>query len=213
MKTRDRILLAARRLFNLHGYGNVTIAQLAKELKMTKGNLWYHFNDKQSLLEALSEEFITLYDTRRKLHADPNDILESYVAFLNTVASEIREFRFLYRDQADYGEHTQSMLDQLPIIYAESEVQLVEFFSLMKQQGYLLINDAAIAPLAINVILVLRYNLEFMRERQLLVVEGAGAVVQTFQQHLSLFADKLSPAAIKYFKVALATHPAEKIAG
>jgi hypothetical protein len=72
----------------------------------------------------------------------------------------------------------------------------------MKQAGYLEVEDRDIEPLVWNVIVVLRYNIEFLRERQIISSEGSGAVVQTLEQHLTLFADKLTPEAIKYFDVA-----------
>ena len=131
MKTRDRILLTARSLFNQLGYGNVTIALLAQKLSMAKGNLWYHFNDKRALLSALSEEFIALDQARRKIQPQNGAVLDSYIEFLQTLAHEIREYRFLFRDQADYGEHTEVMLKHLPIIYQEPQQQFQAFFQAM----------------------------------------------------------------------------------
>jgi len=210
MKTRDRILVAARNMFNEHGFGNVSVAMLAKELKMAKGNLWYHFNDKRSLLDALSQEFIELDDERRKIGPIEDAVLESYVHFLNTLASEIREFRFLFRDHSDYGEHSEVMLQHLPIIYEESSTQFSQFYKAMRKAGYLNIDDGDIESLVWNVIVILRYNLEFLRERRMLAVEGSGPVLQTLHQHLTLFADKLSPPAIKFFNTAFADEPALK---
>ena len=123
MKTRDRILVTARQLFNKLGYGNVTVALLAGHLNIAKGNLWYHFNDKRSLLEALSMEFIELDKRRRKIEPQANNILEGYVRFLSVLEEEIREFRFLFRDQSEYGEHSESLRDHLPIIYDESVIR------------------------------------------------------------------------------------------
>ena len=212
MKTRDRILLTARSMFNEHGYGNVTVAMLSQELNMTKGNLWYHFNNKRSLLEALSKEFIELDGKRRMIEPDDTAILESYVRFLNALAQEFREFRFLFRDHSDYGDHTAIMLDHLPTILNESLEQFIRFFRAMKKNGYLTIQNSDIESLALNVVLVLRYNLEFMRERQLLSKEGSGAVMLTLKQHLTLFSDKLSPNAIDFFRIAFADKSAEQVA-
>jgi AcrR family transcriptional regulator len=203
MKTKERILLTARQMFNDLGYGNVTVAMLAEQLNMAKGNLWYHFNDKRSLLEALSLEFIEIDQKRRDIVPEENSVLEGYVQLLNTLAHEIRDFRFLFRDHSDYGEHSDSMLNHLPIIYDESLAQFRQFFIAMKKADHLNIEDNQIDPLALNSVIVLRYNLEFMRERQLLARAETGSVALTFEQHLTLFSDKLSAESLEFFRVSL----------
>lgn len=203
MKTKDRILLNARQMFNEFGYGNVTVAMLAERLGIAKGNLWYHFNDKRSLLEALSLEYIELDKERRKIIPEENVILDGYVRLLNTLANQIRDFRFLFRDHSDYGEHSESMLNHLPIIYDESLAQFKQFFIAMKEANYLDIEDSQIDSLALNSVIIIRYNLEFMRERQLLTQEDNGSVLLTFEQHLTLFSDKLSAESLKFLRASL----------
>ena len=69
----------------------------------------------------------------------------------------------------------------------------------MKKAGHLDIKDNQIDPLALNSVIVLRYNLEFMRERQLLARAETGSVALTFKQHLTLFSDKLSAESLEFF--------------
>lgn len=47
MKTRDRILDAARILYNQHGVANVSVQDICNELNISKGNFWYHFQSKE----------------------------------------------------------------------------------------------------------------------------------------------------------------------
>jgi hypothetical protein len=56
MTKKDFILQQATQYFNKNGYGSVTLLELAQELNMSRGNLTYHFKDKNALLEAISEE-------------------------------------------------------------------------------------------------------------------------------------------------------------
>ena len=53
MKTAERILLVALTLFNERGERNVTAADIALELDMSPGNLYYHFKGKESIVIAL----------------------------------------------------------------------------------------------------------------------------------------------------------------
>ena len=54
--TKQRIIAAAIEEFNKHGYASVTLFELAKVIGMTRGNLTYHFKDKDQLLLAIVEE-------------------------------------------------------------------------------------------------------------------------------------------------------------
>lgn len=62
--TRDKILNAARNLFNKQAYSNVTIRMIAKELQISSGNLNYHFKKKEEILEALYFEMVAEFDAR-----------------------------------------------------------------------------------------------------------------------------------------------------
>ena len=77
--------MTERKIFNKHGYGNVTVVMLAHQLNMTKGNLWYHFTNKRALLEALSEEFFEADDQRRKRTPVDSIILKSYIDFFKFI--------------------------------------------------------------------------------------------------------------------------------
>ena len=55
--TRQRIMKKAVELFNKNGFASVTLFEIAGALKMTRGNLVYHFKDKDLLLKAISDEF------------------------------------------------------------------------------------------------------------------------------------------------------------
>jgi AcrR family transcriptional regulator len=60
--TRTRIVDCAIRLFNQHGLQSVTIEQICTELKISPGNLTYHFKRKDDLiratLDALKERMV-----------------------------------------------------------------------------------------------------------------------------------------------------------
>lgn len=54
--TREKILDAAKTIFNENGFGAVTLHELAQNLGMSRGNLTYHFKNKELLLNAIAEE-------------------------------------------------------------------------------------------------------------------------------------------------------------
>ncbi len=57
MDTKQKILQTATKVFNKKGFSAVTMNELAQEaLDMSRGNLTYHFKDKEALLEAIGQE-------------------------------------------------------------------------------------------------------------------------------------------------------------
>jgi len=56
LKTRERILEAARILFNQHGMDEISTRQIATELGISHGNLCYHFPRKEDIIEALYQQ-------------------------------------------------------------------------------------------------------------------------------------------------------------
>ena len=193
MKTKDRILETARKLFNARRFGNVTTAELASECGIAEGNLWYHFKNKRALLEAIAEQFLVdVEDRLALLPSDPEVILKEYVDMLFALMSEIRQYRFLYRDQADYGAHTDNLLKRLPGIYRDTQTQFQTFFHGMIKGEHLNLDPQRIPALATTSVLILRYHLEFLRESGQDSDIGSGAVRAAVEQHLTLFEQALS---------------------
>lgn len=56
LKTRERILEAARTLFNKNGTDEVSTRHIATELGISHGNLCYHFPRKEDIIEALYKQ-------------------------------------------------------------------------------------------------------------------------------------------------------------
>lgn len=62
--TKEKILETSRLLFNELGYSQVTIRMIALELKMSSGNLNYHYKKREDILEALYFEMVAVFDER-----------------------------------------------------------------------------------------------------------------------------------------------------
>lgn len=56
MTTKEKIIHQATQYFNKVGYGSTSLFELANEIGMSRGNLTYHFKDKDALLEAIADE-------------------------------------------------------------------------------------------------------------------------------------------------------------
>jgi len=58
-QTRERIVHAARRLFNRHGFEQVSIDRVMSEAGLTRGGFYHHFDSKDDLYAAAVASFST----------------------------------------------------------------------------------------------------------------------------------------------------------
>lgn len=107
MKTAQRILLTATQLFNELGERNVTANDIALELGISPGNLYYHFKGKDGIVSAI---FASYYREMAGCLATPlitEDFLdqrrplERGWLFLTVLLEVMYGHRFLYLNQSD----------------------------------------------------------------------------------------------------------------
>lgn len=70
MTTKEKIIESAIELFNRQGYGVVTLTELADHLEMSRGNLAYHFRDKELILEEIARNLQREIDEEMKKRRD-----------------------------------------------------------------------------------------------------------------------------------------------
>jgi len=208
MKTRDRIVVTAQRLFNEAGYGAVTTAALAERLGMAEGNLWYHFKTKRALLDAIGERFAAAIEARLALEPE-GDPVEAYARLLRSMMAEFRDFRFLYRDQPAYGDHAAVIAAHAADWTRQTFTQIEAHLAALVSAGSLDLPPARLADVAINATILLRYGLEHERELGAATASGTGAVRRTLLRHLILFEHALAPAALARLKAAIEAIEAE----
>jgi len=58
---RQRIVIAADKLFYLHGYDNTSFSDIADAVGISRGNFYYHFKSKDEILHAVIDTRVTSY--------------------------------------------------------------------------------------------------------------------------------------------------------
>ncbi|HKK77508.1 MAG TPA: TetR family transcriptional regulator [Saprospiraceae bacterium] len=96
--TKQKILNAARKLFNTFGYSQVTIRMIATELGMSSGNLNYHFRKREDILEALYFEMVEVFDQRIQQLERQNFSLKSMKLDIQTSMQRMIDYRFFWTD-------------------------------------------------------------------------------------------------------------------
>jgi AcrR family transcriptional regulator len=124
MKTAQRILLTALALFNRHGENTVTSVDIALELDISPGNLYYHFKGKESMVVALMQMHeehmlrVLVSDKLEALHA------EDIMYYLYLLIDSLHVFRFFYRSPADLAEKYPAIIKKRKAILSKLNSQL-----------------------------------------------------------------------------------------
>ncbi len=101
MKTRERILQTCLELFNEEGEPNVTTLDIANEMDISPGNLYYHFKGKEAIIPELYDRFDLELTKILKAPIDNPLSVEDNWFFLYVVFEEIYTHRFIYRNLTD----------------------------------------------------------------------------------------------------------------
>ena len=97
-QTRERILETSLLLFNRLGAPHVTTADIAGEMNISPGNLYYHFRNRDQIVAELYAAFETRLDDLLGAPEGRLADVEDLWLFLHLLFEAMWEFRFLYRD-------------------------------------------------------------------------------------------------------------------
>jgi len=97
-RTRERILELSLRLFNDFGEPNVNTTLIAEEMNISPGNLYYHFRNKDDIINCLFQQFEREIDQLLQLPSGRQANVEDAWLFLHVLFELIWKYRFFYRD-------------------------------------------------------------------------------------------------------------------
>lgn len=127
MKTKDRILLTSIELFNRNGVMAVTTNHISKAMKISPGNLYFYFDNKEEILvelfEAMAKETYEVWRPRRLKKVTP-------LSFVSENFELYWRYRFFHREMyalrrkdpklaKKWKAHIQKMLKLLVILYRQ----------------------------------------------------------------------------------------------
>ena len=99
MRTREKILQTARRMFNEHGIENTSAKMIAAEMEISDGNLRYHFRTKEDLVYGLYMQLVEGFN-RQFTPYDQDEFPRLWEIYqtLQSVYSRLYEHRYLMAD-------------------------------------------------------------------------------------------------------------------
>ena len=114
ISTKDLILEVALVLLNERGESNVTSVDLANEMNISPGNLYYHFKGKEQVVEELYAQYharvlVSLQEITKQANGDAKATLAS----LAVVSDVLQQFRFISQDMLGINERYPSLRESL----------------------------------------------------------------------------------------------------
>ncbi len=156
-RTRERILVTSLALFNRHGTAHVTTADIAGEMNISPGNLYYYFGNKD---EIVGELCATFEERLRPLLFNPRDrkiSVEDLWLWLHLFFELMAEYRFLHRDLDEIASRDRRIGMQFGRLLRQGVGTVVELCRGMVDAGAMVAANRDIAALAHNVVLVATY--------------------------------------------------------
>lgn len=158
--TPDRILEAARILFNAKGYAATSLSEIAASIGISQGNLTYHFPSKSDLALRLQTHAQEQARARRS-SKQPGAVADDYIEHLIFAMKLTWDHRFLLRDRIHFAE-------KLGASNTDFEADFDELFALLKRidsEG-LFRKDAVqdLTILARSIWIMSRYWIDYLRD-------------------------------------------------
>jgi AcrR family transcriptional regulator len=197
VKTREKILHTSLQLFNEEGESHVTTVDIANEMDISPGNLYYHFKGKEIIIEILFEKFEDEFSDI--LHAPINKELkiEDSWYYLYVVFEEMYHYRFIYQNLSDLLQRYEIINKRFRKLLNLKFQTASSIITTLREANILSIDDDAVDVLVNNIIMTITYWIAYSnlkdgkQPEQILLHKGVFQV-------LSLIAPFLSQGKLEY---------------
>jgi AcrR family transcriptional regulator len=192
--TRTRILTACRELFNERGPADVTTAQIAAAVGINEGNLYYHFNRKEQILEALYEAFERALQHTASPDALMGEDHERHSRYFSGWFTLMWEWRFFYRDGGLVYRLAPSLRSRLKSLSDKGQEQLRRALDYQVQAGLVKLTPEEMDRVIVNAWIVASYWIDYLRSRHGIAEITREHVGWGAMQVMSLYLPYLTPA-------------------
>ena len=164
-QTRQRILESALTMFNALGEPNVTTNHIADELEISPGNLYYHFRNKDDIIEQLFARFEERMDAALAAPEGRLPGLEDIWLQLHLVFECIWDYRFLHRDLVEILSRNRRLRLRFARILRRADEQAHAVMRGLVQAGIMRASKDEVAATATNVLVIATFWLNYAAAR------------------------------------------------
>ena len=198
-RTRERILETGLALFNRHGAPQVTTADIADEMEISPGNLYYHFSNKDEIVFELYTQYeagvLPLYADRGARPLDVDDLW----LWLHLLFEQMWRYRFLHRDLDQLTSQNAKLGARFGALLRLGATTVIQLCHGLAKAGAMRASEREIESLAQNVVLVAAYWSSYDRVRRSADAATESDAGRAAYQVLVLFAPYLDGDARAYF--------------
>ncbi len=164
-QTRQRILDASLAMFNAQGEPNVTTNHIADELEISPGNLYYHFRNKDDIIEQLFGGYEQRMDAALTAPEGRLPGLEDVWLQLHLVFECIWDYRFLYRDLVDILTRNRRLRLRFARILKRADEQAHQVMRGLVQAGVMRASADEVDAAATNILVIATFWLNYAAAR------------------------------------------------
>jgi len=140
MSTKEKILHAAKELFNFKGVENVTTRHIASQINISQGNLHYHYPNKNEIIIELHKQFLSEVMQRMSMVASTEFNLEMWYNLVSSAFRVMYDYRFFFIDTLVIWRKIEMIKHSSLAFYEQSKFQFSFLISQLNERG-LLRND------------------------------------------------------------------------
>ncbi|MDP1692192.1 MAG: TetR/AcrR family transcriptional regulator [Burkholderiaceae bacterium] len=196
-RTAERILEVTLELFNRFGEPNVSTTAISAEMKISPGNLYYHYPAKDELINSLFGRYEKALDELLRAADDVRNVEDAWL-FFHMLFELIWQYRFLYRDLNDLLSKNRKLETHFQGVLENKGLAVQAVLGGLARGSAVKIDAHEAEPVATAMVVVLTYWLsyEYVRDpRKALEPESAGTALARGAYHvLSLLMPYLEPA-------------------
>ena len=164
-QTRQRILDASLAMFNTQGEPNVTTNHIADELEISPGNLYYHFRNKDDIIEQLFAVYEQRMDAALSAPSGRLPGLEDVWLQLHLVFECIWDYRFLYRDLVDILSRNRRLRLRFARILKRADEQAHQVMRGLVQAGIMRASADEVDAASTNILVIATFWMNYAAAR------------------------------------------------
>jgi AcrR family transcriptional regulator len=173
-RTRERILQTALALFNRFGEPNITTADIADEMGISPGNLYYHLRSKDEIIAELFAAFERRLDSVLAAPEGRPVSVEDLWLLLHLLFEAMLDHRFFFRDLDEILSRNRALASRFALLMRRGTRTVIELCRGLVTAGAMHASEREIEALAENIGLVATYWISY---QQLRAVGPGGSTV------------------------------------
>lgn len=130
-KTKEIILDTSLELFNSLGLSKVTLRTIANEMGISQGNLNYHFNKREDIIETLYFQLIQNIDSSMSSMEASKNPFQLLVSISQSIMSNFYEYRFFLLDFVQIMRENKKIRIHYTALTLQRELQFSSLFNLL----------------------------------------------------------------------------------